>query len=116
MRQGGARPLAFSLVSKFVFCRREQGFCKIGYLPSNEGNSFYLSFHPGSGGGTFKARAGEAGCQADFISIPRGSNSLGPGASSCVNSASTTVANIDKFCGQRLNCVSGSVSSSWIYS
>ena len=104
------------MILRLNLSRREQGFCKIGYLPSSDGNSFYLSFHPGSGGGTFKSRAGEAGCQADFISIPRGKNILGPGAPTCVNSASTSVANIDKFCGQRLNCVSGSVSSSWIYS
>jgi len=101
----------------YTICiRREDGQCKIGYHPSPTGNSFYLSFHPGSGGGTFKSRAGEDGCVADFITIPRGTNNL-YGESSCIslNGPNPTTHQF-RFCGQRLNCALGSVSNSWVYS
>ena len=42
-----------------------------------------MFFHLGSGGGTFKSRSGEEGCVADFITIPRGTNSLF-GENSCI--------------------------------
>ena len=105
-----------------VCIRREEKYCQIGYHPSNNGNSFYLSFNPGSGGGTFKARAGEIGCIADFISIPRGRNSLQTGGLGCLtatnpsNPTAVSVETLNRFCGQRLNCVSTSSESSWIYS
>ena len=73
----------------YTICiRREEGQCKIGYIPSSTGNSFYLSYRPGTNGGTFRARSGEEGCIADFITIPRGTNSLS-GESSCIVSMST---------------------------
>ena len=101
----------------YTICiRRESDYCKIGYTPSSNGNSFYLSFHPGSGGGTPKSRAGETGCIADFITIPRGKNSLLGNSLSCQTSGSIAVETLNRFCGQRLNCVSGSVESSWVYS
>ena len=60
-----------------ICIRRERENFKIGYIPQSTGNSFYLSFHPGSGPGpTPKSRAGESGCVADFIIIPRGTNSI----------------------------------------
>ena len=70
-----------------ICIRREKGYCKIGYLPSQTGNSFYLSFHPGTNSGIARARSGEEGCGADFIVIPRGTNSL-IGESTCTVSGS----------------------------
>ena len=109
----------------YTICvRRESGYCKIGYIPSNDGNSFYLSFNPNTANSVFKSRAGESGCVADFISIPRGRNSLHGGGLGCLTApvstppqiASFAVETINRYCGQRLNCVSGSVENSWIYS
>ena len=77
-----------------------------------------------------QARAGEAGCGADFITIPRGRNSLA-GESGCVyavpavvdaSGAVTTPATtvpthaVRRFCGQRLSCVTDSTVNSWVYS
>ena len=55
-----------------VCFRRAAGHCKIAYVPSNEGESFYLSFTPSTP--TIKSRAGESGCPADFLVIPGGSD------------------------------------------
>ena len=119
----------------YTICmRREKGQCKIGYHPSPTGNSFYLSFQPASASGVPKSRSGEDGCVADFITIPRGTNSL-IGESSCIVSICTychsflrekpqlqSVSGPNptmhqyRYCGQRLNCALGSKSNSWVYS
>ena len=65
----------------YTIClRREKGSCKIGYIPSAIGESFYLSANPGA---KIRSRAGELACIADYITIPRGTNSL-YGENSCI--------------------------------
>ena len=65
----------------YAICfRRASGSCKIGYIPANDGESFYLSFKPTTP--TVKSRVGESGCLADFILIPRGTSSS-DGQGSC---------------------------------
>merc|ERR1719468_862573 len=98
----------------YAICfRRAHKHCKIGYIPSENGESFYLSFTPSTP--TIKSRVGETGCPADFLTIPRGTNSL-YGDSVCTNPTPTTASNFGRFCGRRLNCATDSAANSAVYS
>jgi len=96
-----------------VCFRRAAGFCKIAYTPADDGESFYLSFTPSTP--TIRARTGESGCPADFLIIPRGTNSL-TGQASCQSPAPVTTTHLGRFCGRRLNCYNNAQSNSVIYS
>ena len=65
-----------------ICIRRAQGRCKIAYQAANEGESFYTSLKPTN---PTKSKSGEAGCRADYITIPNGSGSLAGGAQCVVS-------------------------------
>ena len=68
----------------YAICfRRENAYCTISYIAATaEGESFYLSGHPNNP--SVNAKAGETGCPADFISIPKGHNGgAGTGCGVC---------------------------------
>jgi len=97
----------------YAICfRRELGYCIISYTAADdEGDSFYLSGHPNNP--STNAKAGETGCVADFITIPRGTN--GGAGASCANSGATAD-NLGRFCGRRLSCAKDSDVNAIVYS
>jgi len=102
-----------------VCIRRDKEHCKIAYYPSTtEDESFYLSRRPKETNPTRRrASAGIDGCGGDYVIIPDATTSL-TGVASCQSDTSTLPSSnsMDRFCGQRLNCMDDASSSSVMYS
>jgi len=97
----------------YAICfRRENAYCTISYIAAtDEGESFYLSGHPNNP--SVNAKAGETGCPADFISIPKGHN--GGAGTGCGNNDGS-FDNLSRYCGRRLSCAKDSDVNSILYS
>ena len=79
-------------------CRRESGYCKIGWLQSSDTDSFKLS-RPST---SYNGATGPSQCAADVAIILEGSNQGSGGG--CQDPASPGVPSMDRYCGGRLNC------------
>jgi len=107
---GKSESVGHHLVSQeYSICfRREKGYCIMSYVPV-EKHSFHTTGDPS----TIAARAGHSRCKKDYITVVQGHS--GGRVPKCATPTGT-VPNVQRFCGNRLNCADKATYDTMIFS